>query len=72
MSWRREDEVRVQCYPSGRSLSLRIAGYVLIGAGIMLIIYLLSRLFNAKSEPMTSLLLSGAIITFVSPFSSYS
>ena len=38
MSWRREDEVRVQCYPSGRSLSLRIAGYILIGAGIILIL----------------------------------
>ena len=38
MSWRREDEVRVQCYPSGRSLSLRIAGYVLIGAGVILIL----------------------------------
>ena len=38
MSWRREDEVRVQCYPSSRSLSLRIAGYMLIGAGIILIL----------------------------------
>ena len=38
MSWRREDEVRVQCYPSGGSLALRIAGYALIGAGVILIL----------------------------------
>ena len=38
MSWRREDEVRVQCYPSGKSIILRIAGYVLIGAGVLLIL----------------------------------
>ena len=38
MSWRREDEVRVQCYPSGRSFLLRIAGYVLIGAGVLVIL----------------------------------
>ena len=38
MSWRREDEVRVQCYPSGRSLILRAAGYALIGLGIILIL----------------------------------
>ncbi len=38
MSWRREDAVRVQCYPSGGSLALRIAGYVLIGAGVILIL----------------------------------
>ena len=38
MPWRREDEVRVQCYPGGRSVILRIAGYVLIGAGVILIL----------------------------------
>ena len=38
MSWRREDEVRVQCYPSSGSLALRIAGYVLIGAGVILVL----------------------------------
>ncbi len=38
VSWRREDEVRVQCYPSGRSILFRIAGYVLIGAGVLVIL----------------------------------
>ena len=38
MPWRREDEVRVQCYPGSKSLILRIAGYVLIGTGILLIL----------------------------------
>lgn len=39
MPWRREDAVHVQCYPSGGSLALRIAGYVLIGAGVLVIIF---------------------------------
>ena len=38
MPWQREDEVRVQCYPSGGSLLLRIAGYVLIAAGVLVIL----------------------------------
>lgn len=38
MPWQREDEVRVQCYPTGRSFLLRIAGYVLIGAGVLVIL----------------------------------
>ena len=38
MPWRREESVRVQCYPSGKSMILRIAGYVLIGAGAVLIL----------------------------------
>ena len=38
MPWQRENEVRVQCYPSGRSAILRIAGFLLIGAGIILIL----------------------------------
>ena len=38
MPWQREDEVRVQCYPSGKSILLRIAGYLLIGAGVLLIL----------------------------------
>ena len=38
LPWQREDEVRVQCYPSGSSLLLRIAGYVLIGAGVLVIL----------------------------------
>ena len=38
MPWRREDRVRTQCYPSGRSAALRAAGFVLIGAGILLIL----------------------------------
>ena len=38
MPWQREDDVRVQCYPSGGSFLLRIAGYVLIGAGVLLIL----------------------------------
>ncbi len=38
MPWRQEDEVRVQCYPSGKSILLRVAGYVLIGVGALLIL----------------------------------
>lgn len=38
MAWRREEEVRVQCYPSGKSLPIKIAGYVLIGAGVILVL----------------------------------
>ena len=38
MPWRREEDVRVQCYPSGKNLALRIAGFVLIGAGLLLIL----------------------------------
>jgi len=38
MPWRRDDAVRLRCYPSGGSLALRIAGYVLIGAGVLLIL----------------------------------
>lgn len=37
MPWRRE-EVRVQCYPSGKSVYLRAAGFVLIGAGVLVIL----------------------------------
>ena len=38
MPWRREDEVRIQCYPSGKSIVLRIAGFALIGVGILLVL----------------------------------
>ncbi len=38
MPWRREEDVRVQCYPSGRSVFLRAAGFVLIGAGVLVIL----------------------------------
>ena len=38
MPWRQEDEVRVQCYPSGKSILLRVAGEVLIGVGALLIL----------------------------------
>lgn len=38
LPWQRDDEVRVQCYPSGRSILFRIAGYVLIGAGVLVIL----------------------------------
>ncbi len=38
MPWRREDAVRVRCYPSGKSILLRAAGYVLIGAGVLVIL----------------------------------
>ena len=38
MPWRREEDVRVQCYPSGKSAAIRIAGFALIGAGILLIL----------------------------------
>ena len=38
MAWRQEEDVRVQCYPSGKSAALRAAGFVLIGAGVLLIL----------------------------------
>ena len=38
MPWRREEDVRVRCYPSGKSPAIRIAGFVLIGAGVLLIL----------------------------------
>ena len=38
MPWRREERVRVQCDPSGRSVALRAAGAVLIVAGVVLIL----------------------------------
>ena len=38
MPWRRDEDVRVQCYPSGRSALLRAAGFVLIGAGVLVIL----------------------------------
>ena len=38
MPWRREERVRVHCYPSGRSVALRAAGAVLIVAGVVLIL----------------------------------
>lgn len=36
--WRREDEVRYRCYPSGKSALMRLAGYGLIGLGALLIV----------------------------------
>ena len=38
MPWREKEKVRVQCYPGGKSILLRIAGYCLIGLGIVLIL----------------------------------
>ncbi|MBQ9265092.1 MAG: hypothetical protein IJ189_12915 [Clostridia bacterium] len=38
MSWRREEQVRAQCYPASKSIALRIAGGVLIAGGIVLIL----------------------------------
>ncbi len=38
MPWRREEDVRVRCYPSGKSAALRIAGFALIGVGVLLIL----------------------------------
>lgn len=38
MPWRREESVRTQCYPSGKSAVLRIVGFVLIGLGLLLIL----------------------------------
>lgn len=38
MPWRQEDQARVQCYPTGKSLILRIAGYILMAAGAVLIL----------------------------------
>ena len=39
MPWRREDRVRVQCYPSSKSTILKIIGYVLIGGGVLLFLF---------------------------------
>ena len=39
MAWRRQEgAVRVQCYPSGKSLLLRILGYLLIAGGVLVIL----------------------------------
>ena len=38
LPWQREDEARVQCYPSSGSFLLRVAGYVLIAAGVLVIL----------------------------------
>ncbi len=38
MSWRREQSVRVQCYPAAKSVVLRIVGGVLIAAGVLVIL----------------------------------
>ena len=38
MPWQREDEVRVQCYPSGKGVLLRAAGYLLVASGLLLIL----------------------------------
>ena len=38
MPWRREEDVRVQCYPSKKSAAIRIIGFVLVGAGLLLIL----------------------------------
>lgn len=39
MPWQREETVQAKCYPSGKSPILRIAGFVLIGIGILLILF---------------------------------
>lgn len=39
MPWRREEQVRVQCYPAGKSLALRIVGWVLVAAGVLVILF---------------------------------
>jgi len=38
MPWQRHGEVRTRCYPTGKSTALRIAGFVLIGIGVLLIL----------------------------------
>ncbi|MBR6186817.1 MAG: hypothetical protein IKQ41_11220 [Clostridia bacterium] len=38
MPWRKKEKVRVQCYPGGKSILLRFAGYFLIGLGMALIL----------------------------------
>lgn len=40
MSWRRREQVRVQCYPASGSLLLRILGGVLIAAGVLVILFI--------------------------------
>ena len=39
MPWRREDSVRVQCYPGSKSTLLRIVGGVLIAGGVLLFLF---------------------------------
>lgn len=40
MPWRTEEgEVRARCYPSGKSVALRIAGIALILAGALLLLF---------------------------------
>ena len=39
MSWRREQPVRVQCYPAAKSIALRVVGGVLIAAGVLVILF---------------------------------
>lgn len=39
MPWQRQEEVLTRCYPSGKSAALRIAGFVLIGIGVLLILF---------------------------------
>ena len=38
MPWRQKEKARIQCYPGGKSILLRIAGYCLIGLGVVLIL----------------------------------
>ena len=38
MPWRQKEKARVQCYPNGKNILLRIAGYCLIGLGMVLIL----------------------------------
>ena len=38
MPWRQSGQVRVQCFPNGKSWLMRIAGYLLIAAGAVLIL----------------------------------
>ena len=39
MPWRQEEEdVRVQCYPAGKSTAVRVAGFVLVGAGLLVVV----------------------------------
>lgn len=39
MPWQHPCEVRKQSYPSGRNAALRIAGFVLIALGVLLILF---------------------------------
>lgn len=38
MPWQQQEEVEIKCYPSKGSILFRIAGFILIGLGLFLIL----------------------------------